>query len=65
MLVSEIKAGGAGNVGCIEKDIRNFQTIDREEKKEIDAQLLIDHFDKMIEMNDLYLLAMKLMMMVD
>ena len=52
MSVLEIEAGGAENIGCTEIDIRNVQTKYKKEIKEIDAQLLMEHFEEMKEMND-------------
>ena len=52
MFVLEIEAGGAENIGCTEKDIRNAQIKNKKATKEIDAQLLLEHFEEMKEMNE-------------
>lgn len=51
MSVLEIESGGLQNIGCIERDIRNEIGTIRQERKLHDAQLLIEHFRDMKELN--------------
>ncbi|KAG6428030.1 hypothetical protein SASPL_112278 [Salvia splendens] len=44
MQLSEIECGGPENVGCTERDIRNFERDLRDEQKGIDAETVIEFF---------------------
>ena len=42
--VMEIESGGVQNMGCIDKDLRNYEQRLREEHKEVDAETLLEFF---------------------
>ena len=42
--VMEIESGGVQNMGCIDKDLRNYEQRLREEHKEVDAKTLLEFF---------------------
>ncbi|KAG9459141.1 hypothetical protein H6P81_003649 [Aristolochia fimbriata] len=49
--VTKDKDGGYQNVGCTSRDIRNFERDIRQEKKDYDAELLLEHFKESAEIN--------------
>ena len=40
----EIESGGVQNMGCIDKNLRNYEQRLREEHKEVDAETLLEFF---------------------
>ena len=40
----EIESGGVQNMGCIDKNLRNYEQRLREEHKEIDVETLLEIF---------------------
>ncbi|KAG9458247.1 hypothetical protein H6P81_002755 [Aristolochia fimbriata] len=47
----EIQSGGSQNIRCTSRDIRNVERDIRMEKKDYDAELLIEHFKESQEIN--------------
>lgn len=52
----EIEYGGPGNIGCIEKDIRNYERDFKEDMKGIDAETFIDFLTSEKEKNPCFYL---------
>lgn len=57
----EIEFGGLQNIGCTEKDLRDFGSNIKDEGKEFNVELLIKFFSSKKEKKILFILRMKLM----
>ena len=49
--VMEIECGGSQNIGCIEKDVKNFEQHLRDEQRDLDTKSLIEYFSMEKEKN--------------
>ncbi|XP_058082379.1 protein FAR1-RELATED SEQUENCE 5-like [Magnolia sinica] len=54
MAVLSAQLGGYENIGCIEKDLTNYERDKRQKSKGRDAQMLYEHFEEMKELHLTY-----------
>jgi hypothetical protein len=59
MAVLEIESGGYENIGCTERDVRNYERDKKEKVKGRDADLLFEYFEEMKELKPDFMYSLK------